>query len=39
MSKIEDIAEARRKRAKQKADEEYKEALARVLDRAKKTDW
>lgn len=39
MSKVDDIAEARRKREKQKADEEYKAALARIIERAKKTDW
>lgn len=39
MSKPSDIGEARRKREKQKADEEYKQALAAILGRAKKTDW
>jgi len=39
MSKPADISEARRKREKQKADEEYKQALAAILERAKKTDW
>lgn len=39
MSKVESIADARRKRAKQKADEEYKRALAEIIERAKKTDW
>ena len=39
MKKVDDIAEARKKRKKQKADEEYKQALARVIERANKTDW
>jgi len=36
---IDDIADARKKRGKQKADEEYKQALARVIERANKTEW
>jgi len=39
MSKIVDLAEARRKRAKQADEEAYKQALARIIERAKKTDW
>jgi hypothetical protein len=39
VKKVDDIAEARKKREKQKADEEYKQALQRVLERANKTDW
>jgi 2-oxo-4-hydroxy-4-carboxy--5-ureidoimidazoline (OHCU) decarboxylase len=39
MSKVEDIAEARRRRAKQKSDNEYKEALRQIIERAKKVEW
>jgi hypothetical protein len=39
MSKIVDLAEVRKKRDQKRHDEAYKQALAQILERAKKTDW
>lgn len=39
MAKVVDLCEARKKLEKQKQDDAYKQAIARILERAKKLDW